>query len=115
MKNGLANDDRDGYDGNSAKQSDVEVGHSENITDKVAVGIRKVENELSEEGEIDDLEEGELKSDEDSITGSIHSSEKSTRRSVSFTLFLCIILRSQNCLTDLFNGSSNFVQDTINF
>ncbi|CAG9539034.1 unnamed protein product [Cercopithifilaria johnstoni] len=87
IKNEIGNDsERNGYDKNLANQSAVpiEVGHIESRADKVAVGIGKeeVENELSEEGEIDDLEEGELKSDEDSVTGSIHSNEKSTRRSV---------------------------------
>uniref|UniRef100_A0A1I8EV77 C3H1-type domain-containing protein n=1 Tax=Wuchereria bancrofti TaxID=6293 RepID=A0A1I8EV77_WUCBA len=86
IKNGVSNNsDRNGYDGDFVKQSTASVGFDcdESRTDKVIVGTRKeVEDELSEEGEIDDLEEGELKSDEDSVTGSIYSNDKSTRRSV---------------------------------
>uniref|UniRef100_A0A0R3RGT2 C3H1-type domain-containing protein n=1 Tax=Elaeophora elaphi TaxID=1147741 RepID=A0A0R3RGT2_9BILA len=86
MQNGVVdNNDRNRYDGDFVKQSAVclEVDHTESRTGKVATDIGKeVEDELSEEGEIDDLEEGELKSDEDSVTGSVHSNEKSTQRSV---------------------------------
>ncbi|EFO28343.2 hypothetical protein LOAG_00120 [Loa loa] len=86
VRNGVSDDtDRNEYDGEFVKQIAVSVGvhHIGNRTDEVAVNTgKKVEGELSEEGEIDDLEEGELKSDEDSITGSINSNEKSTRRSV---------------------------------
>ncbi|KAL3997885.1 hypothetical protein ACH3XW_12755 [Acanthocheilonema viteae] len=87
IKNKMADDNAiNGYDGDLAKQNAVciEVAQTERtgkiIDDR---GKGKVEDELSEEGEIDDLEEGELKSDEDSVTGSIHSNEKSTRRSVN--------------------------------
>lgn len=89
IKNGVADDsNRNKYDGDLAKQS-VEVGDNESGADKVEVGIGKGEvgDDISEEGEIDDLEEGELKSDEDSVTGSMHSNEKSIRRPVSFISF----------------------------
>lgn len=92
-KNGVSGDnDRNGCDGDFVKQSTLCVGvdHIESRTDEVAAdtGKEEIEGELSEEGEIDDLEEGELKSDEDSVTGSMHSNEKSTRRSVSFIFFM---------------------------
>ncbi|VDK81519.1 unnamed protein product [Litomosoides sigmodontis] len=79
----IQNGDRNKYDADLTKQS-VEVGDTESGADKVAVGIGKGEvgDDISEEGEIDDLEEGELKSDEDSVTGSIHSNENSIRRSM---------------------------------
>uniref|UniRef100_A0A915PZV0 C3H1-type domain-containing protein n=1 Tax=Setaria digitata TaxID=48799 RepID=A0A915PZV0_9BILA len=86
-KKGIPSDgDRNEYDRDSLKHTSTsaEVVHNQGRTDGVTVSTEKeeVEGELSEEGEIDDLEEGELKSDEDSITGSIHSNEKSTRRSI---------------------------------
>ncbi|VDO31575.1 unnamed protein product [Brugia timori] len=78
-----SNSERNRYDGDFVKRSTVGLDCDESSTHKVIVGTGKeVEDELSEEGEIDDLEEGELKSDEDSVTGSIYSNEKSTRRSV---------------------------------
>ncbi|KAM3721344.1 Zinc finger CCCH domain-containing protein [Dirofilaria immitis] len=81
-RNGIAeNSDRNECDGDSIKQSALNVGVDHNETE-IDRGKEDVKDDLSEEGEIDDLEEGELKSDEDSVTGSIRSNENSVRRSV---------------------------------
>ncbi|KAK6106565.1 hypothetical protein QQG55_24715 [Brugia pahangi] len=84
IKNEVSNNsERNRYDGDFVKRSTGGLDCDESSIHKVIVSTGKeVEDELSEEGEIDDLEEGELKSDEDSVTGSIYSNEKSTRRSV---------------------------------
>ncbi|VDP18010.1 unnamed protein product [Onchocerca flexuosa] len=85
IKNGITGEsDKNECDGDSKTQNAISIRDDRNEigNDEVDKGKEDMEGELSEEGEIDDLEEGELKSDEDSVTGSIHSNEKSARRSI---------------------------------
>lgn len=114
MKNGKLSGSDNGYDEDFAERNSisVELDRNERRTDEVAVSKRKneVEDELNEEGEIDDLEEGELKSDEDSVTGSVHSDEKSTQNLVSSTIFSLQILQPQIfCIFIPWKGSAFYL------
>lgn len=83
-ENGLLSDGDRSDDGEGSMMQNIGagVGLDDDADDKGMGKQLKVEGELSE-GEIDDLEDGELKSDEESITGSIKSYEESHCKTVS--------------------------------